>query len=89
MLKVKVDRETMVKAIDWHAQDGHGLTPVVDDDADVRDWALWLLADVTGYQSEELDAVTVTVADDTVTIGAPAGKLGDDVIDAVRRHILP
>jgi hypothetical protein len=78
----------MVKAVDWHANEGHGLTPVVDDDADVKDWALWLLADVTGYQSEELDAVTVTVADDAITIGAPAGKLGDDVLAAVWRHIL-
>lgn len=88
MLKVKVDRETMVQAIDWHANDRRGLTPVVDDDDDVRDWTLWLLADVTGYQSEELDEVTVTVASDAVTIGAPAGTLGNDVLGAVRQYIL-
>jgi hypothetical protein len=31
MLKVKIDRETMVKAIDWYAKGNHALTPIIDD----------------------------------------------------------
>ncbi len=42
MLKVKVTRETMVKAIEYHAFEGYSLTPVLDDDADVSDWARWV-----------------------------------------------
>lgn len=90
MLKVKVTRETMVKAIEYHAIEGYGLTPVVDDDADVCDWARWVLADVMGYEAAELDAagLSATVNGADVVIGVQAGKAGDDVLDAVHRHIL-
>jgi hypothetical protein len=90
MLKVKVDRETMVKAIDWHAQDKEGLTPVIADDDDLCDWARWLLAAVSSYDAEQLDdaglLVTAEVAD--VVIAIKGDKVGYDVLDAVSTHIL-
>jgi hypothetical protein len=76
MLKVKVDRETMVKAIEWHARDKEGLTPVIADDGDLCDWARWVLATVSSYDAEQLDGagLLVTFAGDAITIGAPAAE---------------
>lgn len=89
MLKVKVTKTTLTKAIEYHAFEGHGLTPVLDDDADVCDWARWVLADVMGCEAAELDAAGLVVAvdGDGVVIGVQAGKVGADVLDAVRNHI--
>ena len=89
MLKVVVERETMVKAIDYHARDKAGLTPVIGDDDDLCDWAAWLLAEVSSYDAETLTGAGLVVAGDGdgVVIGVQAGKVGADVLDAVRNHI--
>lgn len=90
MLKVKVMRETMVKAIEYHAFEGYSLTPVLDDDADVCDWARWVLGDVMECEAAELDAAGLSVAvhGDAVVIGVQPGKTGAAVLDAVQRHVL-
>ena len=90
MLKVKVDRETMVKAIEWHARDKEGLTPVIADDGDLCDWARWVLATLSNYGAEQLDGagllVTAEIAD--VVIAIKGDKVGYDVLDAVSTHVL-
>ena len=90
MLKVKVTRETMVKAIEYHAFEGYSLSPVLDDDADVCDWARWVLGDVIPCDAVKLDAagLVVTVNGADVVIGVQAVALGAEVLDAVRRHLL-
>ena len=90
MLKVKVPRQTMVKAIEYHAFEGYGLTPVIGDDADVGDWARWVLSNVISCDAVKLDAagLGVTVHGDDVVIGVQAVAMGAEVLDAVRQHIL-
>jgi len=89
MLKVKVDRETMVKAIDWYAKDNHALTAVIEDDEDLRDWARWVLTEVSSYQPEELTAagLVLSVDDAGVTVAIQSGKVGDDVLEAISMRI--
>jgi hypothetical protein len=89
MLKVKVMRETMVKAIEYHALDKAGLTPVIGDDDDLCDWAAWLLAEVSNYDAETLDGagLLVTAEGGDVVVSIQRGKVGDDVLDAVSTQI--
>lgn len=88
MLRVKIDRGTMIQAIDWYAKENHGLTAVIGDDDDLRDWSRWVLTEVSSYQPEELEAAGLDIAvADSVIVSVQTGKIGDDLLDAISLHI--
>lgn len=86
MLKVKIDRETMRKAIEWHAKEGKGLTPVIDDDEDLVDWTHYIISEQAGFHPNE-DPAPLHVA-----VVAPGGDLiisgSKEIFDAVEHYIL-
>ena len=89
MLMVKIERETMAKAIDWYAKDNHGLDAVIADDEDLRDWSRWVLTEVSSYQPEELTAagLDIAISDAGVLIAVQDGKIGADLLSAISLHI--
>ena len=91
MLKVRIDRAVLVKAIEYHADDGEGLTVVIDDNSDLEDWTLRILAKLAGFDMTAIreDAgLTVAVGDDGVLLCLAANRAGEDVLDAIKHYVL-
>lgn len=94
MLKISIDRETMRKAIDWHAREGKGLTPVIESDEDLVDWTHYILATLTGYDpNEETTPLQVDIRNGSPSEENPTGQSlvitgSIQILDAVESYIL-
>lgn len=85
MLRVKLNRETVKGAVEYYVQENEGLTPILEDDADLLDWFRYVLG-TDGRGPEELAAVELALASDEVVLAVPRELA--DVLDTVRRHVL-
>jgi hypothetical protein len=91
MLKVKIDRAVLTKAIEYHTDDGDGMTVVIEDNSDLEDWTLRILAKLAGYDMTSIREETgliVSAVDDGMLICVTANKTGEDVLDAIKHYIL-
>lgn len=80
-MKTKIERDAAQKAVEYHAEDHEGLTPVIENDADLQEWLTYILREVGGLEDER--PVTVTVREDGVVIEGDG-----EVMQAVRMYIL-
>lgn len=86
MLRVKIDRETVVKAVEYHAQENKGLDPVIEGDRDLADWLEYVLRDVGGLgdgTAESDPPIIVEVRDGAFIVGGSV-----EVMDTVRQYVL-
>ena len=91
MLKVKIDSDVLTKAIEYHTDEGEGMTVLIEDGNDLADWLSHILAKLTGYDLDELTTqagLIVAPVDGGVTVAVTATKAGEDVLDAVKHYIL-
>lgn len=80
-MKTKIARNVAEKAVEYHAEDHEGLTPVIENDADLQEWLTYLLREVGGLEDER--PVTVTVNEAGVIIEGDG-----EVMQAVRMYLL-
>lgn len=80
-MKTKIDRDVAQKAVEYHAEDAEGLTPVIENDADLQEWLTYILREVGGLEDER--PVAVTVGTDGVVIEGDG-----EVMQAVRMYLL-
>lgn len=81
MLKIRISREVLVKAIMYHADKSEDLTPIIEDDSDLREWTRRLILDWTS--EDDVAWMTFTAEGDTIIIGG-----SNDVIDAIKSQVL-
>lgn len=81
-MKIRLNRDELLKAIDYHATEGYGLQPVVESDADVTDWTRYLLGKWIGTGIDG-DGFGLAFDGEGVVLAGDAR-----VIEAVRESIL-
>lgn len=89
MLKVRIKRAVLQKAIEYHTDEG--MTVVIEDDSDLVDWTIRVLAKVSGLDVDALNddaGLSVAVQGDAVLLTVEANQAGSDVLDAVKSYIL-
>ncbi len=94
MLKVSIDRETMLKAIDWHARERKGLTPIIEGDDDLLDWTRYILVALTSYEhDEETTPLLVELRSGEPSQENPSGQSlviagNAEILDAIASYVL-
>lgn len=84
-MKIRLNRDELLKAIDYHAADGFGVEPVLTDDTDLTEWTRYLLGKWTGYEDGELDGAGFGLAFDGEGV-VLAGNV--EIVEAVRSYVL-
>jgi hypothetical protein len=88
MLRVKLDRETVVKAVEYHARDNKGVEPVIGDDDELCEWLEYALRDVGGLGDGTAES-DLSLSVEAIDGGAWFVVGGnEEVIDAIRHYIL-
>ena len=80
-MKTRIDRQVAQKAVEYHAEDGEGLTPVIETDADLAEWLTYVLRQVGGFDEDY--AIGVEIREDGVIIAGDG-----EVMQAVRTYLL-
>lgn len=88
MLRIKLDRDVVTKAVEWHAENNQGLTPVIENDEELIAWFRYVVAGLAGYghdeESEELQLeIAVTPDGEALTVATT-----EDVIEVLRMELL-
>ena len=80
-MKTLAPREAVEKAVTYHAEDAEGLTPVIENDADLLEWLLYVLRQVGGFDDDY--PIQVEIRDAGIVIEGDG-----EVMQAVRQYLL-
>lgn len=89
MLKIKLSKESVFKALQYCTSHDYGLDIVIENDHDILEWTTWLLCNwllckLTYNEDKAIEgSLVVSIINDEVIIG------GDSlVLDAVRHNFI-
>ena len=74
-MKIKVERKEIERLVLYHAREAEGLEPVIETDADLKEWAEWTITKTVLPTDEQ--SITVTVFDEYVLIDADVELVSD------------
>lgn len=80
-MKTRITRDVAQKAVEYHAEDNEGLTPVIETDADLQEWLTYVLRQVGGFDDDY--QIGVEIREDGIVIEGDG-----EVMQAVRMYLL-
>lgn len=80
-MKTRIARDVAQKAVEYHAEDNEGLTPVIENDADLQEWLTYVLRQVGGFDEDY--QIGVEIREDGIVIEGDG-----EVMQAVRMYLL-
>lgn len=80
-MKTMIARNVAEQAVQYHAEDSEGLTPVIENDADLVEWMTYILRQVGGFDDEY--PITVEIRPEGVLVEGDG-----EVMQAVRMYVL-